>query len=105
VVRFETLLQATPRTQLETLNALAKTLEMTLNQLFEVTEETKAEDVYKKDNVWNPNLFLKAVEALKKLLDQQAMTILSLEEAISRIQEMYHRECLTAEAINGEKIL
>ena len=53
---------------------------------------------------WNPNLFLKAVESLKILLDQQPMTIVSLEEAISKIQEMYHRECLTADA-NGEKNL
>ena len=89
---------------LETLNALAKTLEMTLDQLLGVTEETKAEDVSKKDNVWNPNLFLKAVETVKNLFGQQSMVVLNLEEAILRIQEMYHRECLTAEA-NREKIL
>ena len=103
MVRFETLLQATPRIQLETLNALAKTLKMTLDQLLEITEETKAEDVSKKDNVWNPNLFLKAVESIKNLLGQKPMTIASSKEAISRIQEMYHRECLTAET-NREKI-
>ena len=89
---------------LETLNALAKTLEMTLDQLFEVTEETKAEDVSKKDNVWSPNLFLKAVESVKNLLGQKPMTIINSEEAISRIQEIYHRECLIA-ATNEEKIL
>ncbi len=89
---------------LETLNALAKALGMTLDQLLEGTEETKAEDVSKKDNAWNPNLFLKAVGSLKRLLDQKPMTIASLEEAVSTIQEIYHRECLTAEA-NGSKIL
>jgi hypothetical protein len=47
---------------------------------------------------------LKAVEAVKNLLGQKPMTIVSLEEAISRIQEIYHRECLTA-ATNGEKNL
>ena len=102
MVRFETLLRATPRIQLETLNALAKTLKMTLDQLLEITEETKAEDVSKKDSVWSSNLFLKVVESVRIFLDQQPMTIVSLEEAVSMIQEMYHRECLTAAAINEE---
>ena len=75
---------------------------MTLDQLVEITEETKAEDVSKKENAWNPNLFLKAVESVRVFLDQQPMMILSLEEAIARIQEMYHRECLTAAANRGK---
>ena len=57
MVRFETLLWAIPRTQLETLNALAKTLEVMLDQLLEVTEASQAEDVSKKDNALESKSF------------------------------------------------
>ncbi len=76
---------------LETLNALAATLELTLDQLLDFSLETKTESACGRN--WNPYVFLRALESVKVTLSDKPMTILSFEEAISMIQDLYDRDC------------
>jgi transcriptional regulator with XRE-family HTH domain len=87
---------------LETLNALATTLELTLDQFLDFSQETQTEPAYGRN--WDPPAFLKALESVKVTLAEKPMTILNFEEAISMIQDLYDRDC-GKEAIGEHKKL
>jgi hypothetical protein len=64
---------------------------LTLDQLLDFSQETKTEHAW--GHIWNLPVFLKALESVKVTLSEKPMTILSFEEAISMIQDLYDRDC------------
>ena len=85
---------------LETLNALAATLELTLDQFLDFPQEPKTE--YVCGRIWSPSVFLKALESVKVTLAEKPMTISNFEEAISLIQGLYAHD-YEKEAIGEHK--
>lgn len=79
---------------LETLSALTSTLELTLDQWFDFSQEMKTDSACRRN--WSPSVFLKSLESFKVILAEKPMTISSFEEAISMIQNLYDRDCVKA---------
>ena len=87
---------------LETLNALAATLGLTLDQFLDFPQDTQTESARGRN--WNPPAFLKALESVKVTLAEKPMTISNFEEAISVIKDLYNRDC-SKESIGEHKKL